>query len=1204
MDGNVRGYNVGCTHSAAFFNRAFCACVAAVIASASTASGEVVDFQQAVNGYIGTVDTFLQQDPANANRNNGGSSAIGWDGDDPSGTGYDEYALVRFDDIIGGSPSQIPPGTTILNATLRLTVFDQGDAGVLHEVLADWDDTDTYSSFCGAGCDEGVEYGSAVAFVAAQIGETAIDVTSSVQRWVDGAINHGWIIVNSSNDGVDARSTETGTVSQRPKLTVEFLGNHSPDQPTLVGPPDGGTQVPAAPTLRVSVTDSDGDAMDVTFLGREGPQEVIADFTLIHLPDTQMYAESYPQVLQAQTAWIVTHRDALNIKYVAQSGDCVNVANQEYQWANVDAAMSLLEDPETTALQDGIPYALTVGNHDEYPMWDPDGTQFYNQWFGVSRFLGRQYYGGHYPAANNDNSFSLFDAGSLGFIVIHFEYDALPDQDVLLWADSLLKTYHHRLGIVVAHYLMEVGDNSPFGPQGQAIYNSLKDNPNLFLMLCGHMHGEGVRTDVFDGRTVYTLIADYQDLGSSGFLRILEFSPANDIIRVKTYSPWLDEFGTDTVRGDDTKSAEFVLPYELDGYVPFTEIGTVTNVASGGNAQVVWPGRTADVSYKWYALASDGSSATASAVWTFSSSGSCAVTADCDDGKFCNGSETCGPASVCQPGIDPCPGQLCDETANLCVDCEDDADCVDSDACNGTERCVGAVCVAGTPVDCSAVDDDCNVGTCAETSGVCYKEATNEGEVCSDGLDCTSGDACAGGICVGVDDCPEGQACNPDTNACETCTPVATYQDGVNGYAGTVDTFLREGAPSSSQGYYDWIEWDGTEGSSGNETLALVRFDGVFGSGGDRVPVGAQIYSAILTLTVRSAGDPGELYEVLVDWSESVTYNGFGGDPGAQADEYGALIAVVPGSVGTHDIDVARSLQAWADAPSSNRGWIIKHVAADGTDVASSEWSILPQRPKLTVTFSGGTGPADPPTVAAVGSRYLAITPPPGKPSVALLVECDAVPCLPRYVDANGYLRDDAVFRTSAQWGTVYVGDTMVIPSTAYRVRADIRLASEAPNFSTPVSATTWMWGDLNNNAEVNVFDIVYVLDAFQDIYAQATPYSADLRADVPNRSVDIFDIVAVLDAFQALGYPGIACPDKRAAPEGSGDQGAMGEVLPKWNGPHSSNPAAFDCIHGLSARRIAGLRASTVRDWRRTGLIGLSEDKRALWQLASASRN
>ena len=52
----------------------------------------------------------------------------------------------------------------------------------------------------------------------------------------------------------------------------------------------------------------------------------------------------------------------------------------------------------------------------------------------------------------------------------------------------------------------------------------------------------------FEGRVVYQLLADYQDLplGGSGYLRIMTFEPQNDIIHVSTYSPYLDEYLEDS----------------------------------------------------------------------------------------------------------------------------------------------------------------------------------------------------------------------------------------------------------------------------------------------------------------------------------------------------------------------------------------------------------------------------------------------------------------------------------------------------------------------------------------------------------------------------------------------------------------------------------------------------------------------------------
>ena len=66
----------------------------------------------------------------------------------------------------------------------------------------------------------------------------------------------------------------------------------------------------------------------------------------------------------------------------------------------------------------------------------------------------------------------------------------------------------------------------------------------------------------------------------------------------------------------------------------------------------------------------------------------CAIDADCNDGVFCNGAETCDAGS-CQAGSDPCPGQGCDEAGDVCVACAPlEASCeVNSDCCGN--KCKG-----------------------------------------------------------------------------------------------------------------------------------------------------------------------------------------------------------------------------------------------------------------------------------------------------------------------------------------------------------------------------------------------------------------------------------------------------------------------------------------------------------------------------------
>ena len=167
---------------------------------------------------------------------------------------------------------------------------------------------------------------------------------------------------------------------------------------SLVQPSDGATGVSTSPTLEVTVSDPDSNPMDVTFYGRQatGAGE---DFTIIVVPDTQFYSETYPSTFSAQTQWIVNNAGSMNIAFATHVGDVVNVYNSTTQWANANSSMTILE---TTLpdFPDGIPYGIAMGNHDSN--YGADSSS-YNTNFGITRFQGRSYYGGHY-GANNDNN--------------------------------------------------------------------------------------------------------------------------------------------------------------------------------------------------------------------------------------------------------------------------------------------------------------------------------------------------------------------------------------------------------------------------------------------------------------------------------------------------------------------------------------------------------------------------------------------------------------------------------------------------------------------------------------------------------------------------------------------------------------------------------------------------------------------------------
>jgi hypothetical protein len=381
---------------------------------------------------------------------------------------------------------------------------------------------------------------------------------------------------------------------------------------TPTSPANASTALPLSVDLKALVTDADSPDLTVKYFTRKsGKLHAGEDFTVVVLPDTQYYSAEANGAkatwFSAQTDWVVGEMDARNVKFVMHLGDITDQGALDWQWANATNALYRFENRNTTLLTEGLPYSVAVGNHDQVPNGNADGsTELFNKYFGVdpatgkNHFAGRAYYGGTQKADSADNNFSLFSAGGLDFIVLSLEYDTTPDPEDMAWADSMLKAYPKRRGIVVTHHMVNTGIPATFSPMGQGLYDALKGNPNLMLMYGGHIHGEGRRSDVYQGRTVHSVLADYQsEVGGNGWLRVLKFSPKNNRIDTSTYSPTLNQWRT----GD---SSEFTLNVDLQTeWSEFTELATV-NAAAGTEASTAFGNLDAGTKYEWYATVSDG----------------------------------------------------------------------------------------------------------------------------------------------------------------------------------------------------------------------------------------------------------------------------------------------------------------------------------------------------------------------------------------------------------------------------------------------------------------------------------------------------------------------------------------------------------------------------------------------------------------------
>ncbi|MEO1497398.1 MAG: DNRLRE domain-containing protein [Planctomycetota bacterium] len=185
-------------------------------------------FQEGVAGYMGTSDKELRG--SGGDSGNGQADSISIDGSD---SGFPNHVLIRFDDIIGDGPGQLPVGASIESATLAIEVTNPGSGFTVHDMLVGWNEFSTWASLGGGVQANDVEAGSeAVDTIGANnssssnvpIGTLEIDVTSTVEKYLDGSlVNRGWALLPFTNgtNGIDFFTSEFADLNARPALIID-----------------------------------------------------------------------------------------------------------------------------------------------------------------------------------------------------------------------------------------------------------------------------------------------------------------------------------------------------------------------------------------------------------------------------------------------------------------------------------------------------------------------------------------------------------------------------------------------------------------------------------------------------------------------------------------------------------------------------------------------------------------------------------------------------------------------------------------------------------------------------------------------------------------------------------------------------------------------------------------------------------------------
>ncbi|MFN3912361.1 serine/threonine protein phosphatase [Hyphomonas sp.] len=248
------------------------------------------------------------------------------------------------------------------------------------------------------------------------------------------------------------------------------------------------------------------------------------------------------------------------------------------------------------------PFSVVPGNHDYDAMWTdsqfppraktpaevdpndltslgvlhPGGLDNFRSVFGAETafFKDKSWY-----VASHDggaDSAQVFDAGGYRFLHIGLQFD--PPNASLAWAAAVIEAHKGLPTIVSTHdYLSKEGQRVPNaiidGNAVDPVHNTpemvweklISQNDQIFLVLCGHQHGQAWRVDEnAKGNKVWQVLADYQDRGQTakaagvnsawpvgigdGWMRLMTFDFGADVpvLKVATYSTHYDQLSRET----------------------------------------------------------------------------------------------------------------------------------------------------------------------------------------------------------------------------------------------------------------------------------------------------------------------------------------------------------------------------------------------------------------------------------------------------------------------------------------------------------------------------------------------------------------------------------------------------------------------------------------------------------------------------------
>jgi hypothetical protein len=164
---------------------------------------------------------------------------------DSMDSGSEVQGLLDFNDIVGDANGQVPSGTVLTQAKLKLWYVNHNSNNdvYFYRMNIPWTETSTWNSI-GGGVLPGTNC-DAASVVTANLGGAGdvqttveIDVKDIAQGWINGDyLNYGFGIINSSNNDIQFAAAEntTGTGAHTPILEVRYQSSSSAVNVGIIG---------------------------------------------------------------------------------------------------------------------------------------------------------------------------------------------------------------------------------------------------------------------------------------------------------------------------------------------------------------------------------------------------------------------------------------------------------------------------------------------------------------------------------------------------------------------------------------------------------------------------------------------------------------------------------------------------------------------------------------------------------------------------------------------------------------------------------------------------------------------------------------------------------------------------------------------------------------------------------------------------------